>query len=539
MNVGIPKETQEGERRVGGTPDTAAALIGMGFSVVVESGAGLAARFDDAAYEAAGASIAADADALWASADIITKINPPSVTEVGRLGAGKLLISLLQPGINTELVEKIKGSGGDALALDKIPRITRAQKMDVLSSQANIAGYRAVIEASAEFGGFFGGQITAAGKTKPAQVLVIGAGVAGLAAIGAARSLGAQVRAFDTRKSVEEQIQSMGATFLEVQLEEDGETAAGYSKTMSPEFIAAEMALFKEQAPEVDIVITTALIPGRRAPILWKKEALDEMKPGSVVVDLAAPAGGNCEATEPGTVAVYNGVKVVGYTDLTSRLAPSASQFFGKNICHLLEDMGKGDDFRVDLEDEVVRGAMVVHGGEVIWPPPKIEAPPPPAPEEQVTETELAPVAQAEQVEASITEAEDEPTEPRELWRPILGVCLALVFLGLAVTNPPQDGHPNAFVQHFTVFVLACFVGWQVVWNVAAALHTPLMSVTNAISGIIIVGGILQVAAGPSDAASGSHTAALTLGVLAILFASINIAGGFLVTQRMLKMFRR
>ena len=534
MNVGIPKETQEGERRVGGTPDTAAALIGMGFSVVVESGAGLDARFDDAAYEAAGASIAADADALWATADIITKINPPSDLEVGRLGEGKLLISLLQPGINTELVEQIKHSGGDALALDKIPRITRAQKMDVLSSQANIAGYRAVIEASAEFGGFFGGQITAAGKTKPAQVLVIGAGVAGLAAIGAARSLGAQVRAFDTRKSVEEQIQSMGASFLEVQLEEDGETAAGYSKTMSPEFIAAEMALFKEQASEVDIVITTALVPGRRAPILWKKEALDEMKPGSVVVDLAAPAGGNCEATEPGTVAVYNGVKIVGYTDLTSRLAPSASQFFGKNICHLLEDMGKGDDFRVDLDDEVVRGAMVVHGGEVIWPPPKIEAPPP---EEQVTQTELAPVDEPEQSEVAVAAVTDEPAEPTELWRPILGVCLALLFLGLAVTNPPQDGHPNGFVQHFTVFVLACFVGWQVVWNVAAALHTPLMSVTNAISGIIIVGGILQVAAGP---ATGSHNAAaLTLGVLAILFASINIAGGFLVTQRMLKMFRR
>jgi NAD(P) transhydrogenase subunit alpha len=538
MNVGIPKETQDGERRVGGTPDTVAALIEMGFSVVVESGAGVAARFDDTAYEAVGASIAPDADALWASSDIITKINPPNDAEVGRLGAGKLLVSLLQPGINTELVAKIKSSGGDALALDKIPRITRAQKMDVLSSQANIAGYRAVIEASAEFGGFFGGQITAAGKTKPAQVLVIGAGVAGLAAIGAARSLGAQVRAFDTRKSVEEQIQSMGATFLEVELTEDGETAAGYSKTMSPEFIAAEMALFKKHASEVDIVITTALIPGRRAPILWKKEALDEMKPGSVVVDLAAPAGGNCEATEPGTVAVYNNVKIVGYTDLTSRLAPSASQFFGKNICHLLEDMGKGDAFQIDLGDEVVRGAMVVHGGEVIWPPPKVEAPPPPPPEEQVTETELAPVEDPADEQAAATST-GKPAEPAALWRPILGVGLALLFLGLAVSNPPQDGHPNAFVQHFTVFVLACFVGWQVVWNVAAALHTPLMSVTNAISWIIVVGGILQVAAGPSAAGGSSHTAALVLGVLAILFASINIAGGFLVTQRMLKMFRR
>jgi NAD(P) transhydrogenase subunit alpha len=536
MRVGIPKESQAEERRVGGTPDTVATLIEMGFEVVVESGAGLAARFDDASYTAVGASVATNAQELWDSADIITKINPPSEDEAARLSEGKLLISLLQPGINTELVEKLCASGGNALALDKIPRITRAQKMDVLSSQANIAGYRAVIEASAEFGSFFGGQITAAGKTKPAQVLVIGAGVAGLAAIGAARSLGAQVRAFDTRKSVEEQIQSMGATFLEVELEEDGETSAGYSKTMSPEFIAAEMALFLEQAPEVDIVITTALIPGRKAPLLWKKEALDAMKPGSVVVDLAAPAGGNCEATEPGTVVTYNDVRVVGYTDLTSRLAPSASQFFGQNICHLLDDMGHGDDFSIDLDDEVVRGSMVVHEGKVIWPPPPVEAPPEPPPSDE-TEVDSEPV-KAE--EAAAPTVDETPAEPVSLWRPVLGLVMSVLFLGLALTNPPEDGHPSAFLQHLTVFVLACFVGWQVVWNVTAALHTPLMSVTNAISGIIIVGGILQVASGPSATTGDTtHTAALVLGVLAILFASINIAGGFLVTQRMLKMFRR
>ena len=541
MKVGIAKETQELERRVGGTPDTAADLIEMGFEVVVESGAGEASRFDDASYEAVGATIAADAEALWDAADIITKINPPTEADVARHRDGKLLISLLQPGINTELVEALRASGGDALALDKIPRITRAQKMDVLSSQANIAGHRAVVEACNAFGSLFCGQITAAGKTSPAQMLVIGAGVAGLAAIGAARGLGAQVRAFDTRLSVKEQIQSMGATFLEVDLEEDGETAAGYSKTMSKEFIEAEMALFREQAREVDIVITTALIPGKKAPLLWTNDMLEAMKPGSVVVDLAAPAGGNCEATVPGEVVTYSDVKVIGYTDLTSRLAPSASQFFGKNICHLLDDMGRGDDFKIDLEDEVVRGAMVVHGGEVIWPPPKVEAPPPsPEPKgEDASAPAEEPAAPAPTPAAA--SAAEEP-ESGSSWRGLFGIALAVIFLLLAVSNPPESiggqAVPSAFLQHFTVFVLACFIGWQVVWNVTAALHTPLMSVTNAISGIIVVGGILQVASGGGGESS-SQTAALVLGVLAILFASINIAGGFLVTQRMLKMFRR
>lgn len=536
MKIGIPREIQAGERRAAGTPGTVGRLIEMGFEVLVEAGAGLASRYEDSAYEEAGATLVADAQSLWAEADIITKVNPPTDEEVALLGEGKLLISILQPAVNTELVAKIQASGGDALALDCIPRITRAQKMDVLSSQANIAGYRAVIEASNAFGGFFGGQITAAGKTPPAQLLVIGAGVAGLAAIGAARGLGAQVRAFDTRQSVKEQIQSMGASFLEVELDEDGETAAGYSKTMSPEFIEAEMKLFREQAAEVDIVITTALIPGRKAPLLWTERMLEIMKPGSVVVDLAASAGGNCAVTKADEIVTFSDVQVIGFTDLTSRLATHASQFFGSNICHLLDDMGKGTDFRVDLEDEVVRGALVVHQGEVIWPPPEVKKPPPPPPAEE--ETEVLTDDEAADVPTPAAKKEEPPGEGG-VWRPVLGLALAAIFFGLAISSPPEAGHPSAFLQHFTVFVLACFVGWQVVWNVKAALHTPLMSVTNAISGIIIVGGILQVAAGPTEGADSSQTAALVLGALAIFFASINVAGGFLVTQRMLKMFRR
>lgn len=506
MRVGIPKEVHPAERRVAATPSTVGRLRKMGFEVSIESGAGLGARYSDAAYVEAGASIAPDPASLWSGVDLVLKVRPPTLDEVALLPVGGKLISLLFAAQNAELVQALAERKATVIALDAIPRISRAQKMDVLSSMANIAGYRAVLEAANCFGSFFGGQITAAGKTAPAKVLIIGAGVAGLAAIGTARSMGAVVRAFDVRPSVKEQIQSMGAEFLEVEIEESGEGAGGYAKTMSKEFIDAEMALFRRQAKEVDIVVTTALIPGKRAPILWTRDMVESMKPGSVVVDLAAEQGGNCECTIPGEAVEHCGVTVIGYTDLPSRLATHASQFFSSNICHLLDDMGGGTNFHVDHEDEAVRGALIVDQGEVLGPPPRKEAP-------------AAPVAAAPVAHAP-AKAEDS-----KLVRPV-ATLLSAVALALLGVFAPTD-----FLQHFTVFVLACFVGWQVVWNVSPALHTPLMSVTNAISGIIIVGGMLQ-------AASGQLSPAAILGAVAIAVASINVAGGFLVTQRMLKMFR-
>jgi NAD(P) transhydrogenase subunit alpha len=395
------------------------------------------------------------------------------------------------------------------LAMDQIPRITRAQKLDALSSMANIAGYRAVIEAANNFGRFFTGQITAAGKVPPAKVLVIGAGVAGLAAIGAASSLGAIVRAFDTRPVVKEQVQSMGAEFLELQFEEDGSGAGGYAKEMSPAFIAAEMELFRKQLREVDIVITTALIPGKPAPKLLPKDVAECLKSGSVIVDLAAEAGGNCELTQPGKLIVHNGISVVGYTDLPSRMATTASQLYGMNLVNLLTDMGGGANWRVNLEDEVVRGATVLNQGELL--PPPVKAAPPP-------------VAAAAPAAAVAKKPEAKPASG-------LGSVLFLV-LGAAALGGLGLVAPKEFLSHFTVFVLACFVGWQVVWNVTAALHTPLMSVTNAISGIILLGGMLKI--------SGPVSSPVTiLAAIAVLVATINVAGGFLVTRRMLAMFRK
>ena len=509
--LGIPKEIYPNEYRVAATPETVKKLQKLGFEILIESGAGSAANFSDEAYQQAGCHIAPNAHTLWTEADIVLKVRPPEDREIEMIPKeGNTLISFIWPAQNQELLEKLASHNATVLAMDAIPRISRAQKMDALSSMANIAGYRAVIEAANNFGRFFTGQITAAGKVPPAKVLVIGAGVAGLAAIGAARSLGAVVRAFDTRPVVKEQVESLGAEFLELEFEEDGTGQGGYAKTMSKEFIEAEMALFAEQAQEVDIIITTALIPGRPAPKLITTAMVESMKEGSVVVDLAAEQGGNCEVTKPNEIYKYNGVTIVGLTDLPSRMAAQSSQLYGTNLWHLLKDMGGAEDYKVDFEDEVVRGALILHEGKVTWPPPKTSNPSP------------APAKSQPGTVKTVAKEAEQKSSGGFLWLILAG--LALVGIGI--------GAPSSFLSHFTVFVLACFVGWQVIWNVTPALHTPLMSVTNAISGIIILGGMLQIG-------SELTSPATILGAIAILIGTINISGGFLVTQRMLKMFQK
>ena len=512
LRVCVPRETKAGEQRVAATPETVARLIKLGFQVSIEAGAGAQAHFPDRLYDDAGATVV-DGSTLWSDADILIKVNPPTPEEASRLSEGTTLVSTIRPAQNEELVETLRAAKVTTVALDCVPRISRAQKMDVLSSMANIAGYRAVLEAAHAFGGFFTGQITAAGKTPPARVLVIGAGVAGLAAIATARSLGAEVRAFDVRPSVEEQVNSLGAKFLQVELEESGEGDGGYAKTMSKEFIDAEMALFREQCAQVDIIVTTALIPGKPAPKLVTEDMLKILKPGSVVVDMAAEAGGNCELTKPGESIKAHDVTIVGYTDLTSRLPKHASQFFGTNLAHLLDEMGGGDEFGVDLENDAVRGAMICHQGELLWPPPAIEHPPPKAPAPKTP---------------NLPARKGHGKKGGEAKHTAVSAFVAAVAIALVGRVAPQE-----FITHFTVFVLSVFIGWQVVWNVKPALHTPLMSVTNAISGIIIVGGLLQ--AGSAE----TTTVAAFLGFVAILVAMINIVGGFLVTQRMLAMFRK
>jgi NAD(P) transhydrogenase subunit alpha len=511
--IGVPKETYEGECRVAATPDTAQKLQKLGFEVLIESGAGAGASFSDEAYEQAGCRIVKDAKTLWKEADIILKVRQPNEKETKLLSAGQTLISFIYPAQNKELLEKLAKQKATVLAMDAVPRISRAQKMDALSSMANIAGYRAVIEAANNFGRFFTGQITAAGKVPPAKVLIIGAGVAGLAAIGAARSLGAIVRAFDTRPVVKEQVESMGADFLELEFEEDGTGEGGYAKVMSKEFIEAEMALFAEQARDVDIIVTTALIPGKKAPTLITTEMVESMKEGSVVVDLASEQGGNCEVTKPNEVYKYKGVSIVGLTDLPSRMANQSSQLYGTNLWHLLKDMGGSDGYKIDWEDEVVRGALVTQNGEVTWEPPKPAAP--------AIHTSSTPKIQ------TVAQKDQSPSRFKNLGSLILVIVGVLALTGIGISAPSN------FISHFTVFVLACFVGWQVIWNVTPALHTPLMSVTNAISGIIIVGGMLQISGGANMSAT------TILGAIAILIGTINVAGGFLVTQRMLKMFQK
>ncbi|MDZ7961887.1 MAG: Re/Si-specific NAD(P)(+) transhydrogenase subunit alpha [Aulosira sp. DedQUE10] len=519
MKVGIPKEVYPGEQRVAVTPDTAKRLLKLGFDVLVETNAGCGANFADDAYMQAQCQIMPDAATLWAEADIVLKVRPPQINpalgkdETDLLREGSTLISFIWAAQNQELLQKLVGRKATVVAMDAIPRISRAQKMDALSSMANLAGYRAVIEAANHFGRFFNGQITAAGKVPPAKVLIIGVGVAGLAAIGTAKGLGAIVRAFDTRLVVKEQVESLGAEFLELNFAEDGTGEGGYAKVMSDEFIKAEMELFAAQAQDVDIIITTALIPGKKAPVLITQAMVESMKEGSVIVDLAAEQGGNCACTQPGEIYRYNGITIVGLTDLPSRMAQQASQLYGTNLCHILEEMGGASKFQVNLEDEVVRGALVVHAGEITWPPPKVEK-------------------KVEKIEEKVKEPlQVLPTAPTPnpsqgggnfLWLLVVGLAL----IGIGITAPPE------FLAHFTVFVLACFIGWQVIWNVKPALHTPLMSVTNAISGIIIIGGMVQI--------SGASSSATTiLGAIAILVGTINISGGFLVTQRMLKMFQK
>ncbi|HTM20570.1 MAG TPA: Re/Si-specific NAD(P)(+) transhydrogenase subunit alpha, partial [Kofleriaceae bacterium] len=519
MKLGVLKESQAGEKRVALTPSHVKMLLTRGFSVLVEAGSGDAAGYPDTEYAGAGATVLGAAAQVSAQADILLKVRPPTDAEVDRLRDGQTLISFFWPAQNQALLARAAGRGASLLAMDQIPRITRAQKEDALSSMANIAGYRAVIEAANAFGSFFTGQITAAGKVQPAKVLVIGAGVAGLAAMGAARGLGAVVRAFDTRAAVKDQVRSMGGEFLEVQIQESGDGGGGYAREMSPEFIAAEMALFAQQAVEVDIVITTALIPGKPAPKLWLAEHVKLMKPGSVVVDLAAEQGGNCEATVPGKSVVVSGVTVIGWTDMASRMAHVASELYGNNLLHLLADMGNGAGYKIDLDDEVVRGALITHQGKVTWPPPKKEAAPPPKPQ-LVKEVQTPPPAAA-------AEPVREPAPPKppaaagaSQWLlALIGVALAGGWMYLRVGVDAQDfGYETMrLLQQLTVFVLAVFVGWQVIWNVTPALHTPLMSVTNAISGIIILGGLLQ---------QGSHSSAsVIIGGVATLFAAINVAG--------------
>ena len=521
MMIGVPRERYAGERRVALTPETVGHLLKLGFNVSVEAGAGELAAFADDAYRAAGAQIAADARSLWAAADIVVKVRAPqrdgqsSEDEIELMRPGMTLISFIWPAQHPELLERLAARGATVLAMDCVPRISRAQKLDALSSMANMAGYRAVIEAAHQFGRGFMGQITAAGKIPPAKVVVIGAGVAGLAAIGAARSLGAIVRAFDTRPEVRQQVESMGAEFLELDYAEDGSGSGGYAKEMSPAFIAAEMALFASLAREVDIIVTTALIPGRPAPKLITADMVHSMRQGSVIVDMAAEQGGNCEMTRPGEAAVVGGVTVIGYTDLAARMATQSSQLYGTNLRHLLTDLTpeRNGKIVVNMEDEVIGGVTVIQNGRINWPPPKRPAP--------------AAAPPAKTVATPARHAIADPAQAKRLgWISLCAlVAGALLLTALGAVAPP------AFIAHFTVFVLAIFVGYQVVWSVTPALHTPLMSVTNAISGIIVIGALLQLGT-PQVTVS-------VLAGLALLIATINIAGGFLVTQRMLKMFQR
>ncbi|MDD5276847.1 MAG: Re/Si-specific NAD(P)(+) transhydrogenase subunit alpha [Methylovulum sp.] len=519
MKIGIPKEIYPGEKRVATTPDAAKEIIKLGFSVCVESGAGAQANISDDAYRSAGVEVVADPKALWQQADIILKVRVPmnrpklGINELELIPEGCCLISFIWPAQNEPVMQQLAAKNITALAMDSVPRMSRAQKMDALSSMANIAGYRAIVEAAQYFGRFFTGQITAAGKIPPAKVLVIGAGVAGLAAIGTAKSMGAIVRAFDTRPEVKEQIESMDAEFLMLNFKEEGSGTGGYAKTMSPEFIAAEMALFAEQAKEVDIIVTTALIPGKPAPKLITAAMVESMKAGSVIVDLAAEQGGNCELTEKDKVVVKHDVTLIGFTDLPSRLANQSSQLYATNLRHLLTELTPAKDgiVNINMDDEVIRGATVIKEGKITWPspPPKLSA---------------APAASIQPTAAVVKKKEPSAlVKAAKQFLPMLFAGLVLFSVGTVA--------PESFMTHFTVFVLACFVGYQVIWNVTPALHTPLMSVTNAISGIIVIGAILQVSAT-------SGTVSLLAG-LATLIASINIVGGFLVTRRMLDMFRK
>jgi NAD(P) transhydrogenase subunit alpha len=525
VKIGTPKEIIAGENRVAMTPASAKDLQKLGYDCVIESGAGAAAGFSDQAYADAGVEVVKTAAALYKAADIVAKVRPPEDAEVKRLREGQTLISFFYPAQNKELMEAANAKGATVIAMDMVPRISRAQKMDALSSMANIAGYRAVIEAGNNFGRFFTGQVTAAGKVPPAKVLVVGAGVAGLAAIGTSTSLGAITYAFDVRPEVAEQVESMGAEFVFLDFEEeqqDGSATGGYALVSSPEFAAAQLAKFREIAPDMDIVITTALIPGREAPELWTKDMVEAMKPGSVIVDLAAERGGNCKLTvKDEKIVTDNGVTIIGYTDFPSRMAAQSSTLYATNIRHMMSDLTPEKDGQPNhnMDDDVIRGATATHKGEITFPPPPPKVAAIAAAPKKEKPKELTPEEKrAQEVAAFKTQTRNQVT--------LLGIGAALL-LGIGLI----PGMPASFMQHFIVFVLSVFIGFQVIWNVAHSLHTPLMAVTNAISSIIILGALIQI---------GSTSILITLlAALGIFMAAVNIFGGFLVTRRMLAMFQK
>lgn len=505
MDIGVLKESTPQEKRVAITPNVISKISKLGYKVLVETGLGQNASFSDLEYKSSGA-IVSDVDDIW-SCDIILKINKPTHDETDKLSKNQTLISFFSPSTHPDLLKQCSKENINVLSMDSVPRISRAQKMDALSSMANVAGSRAVIEAAHSFGRFFGGQITAAGKIPPAKVLIIGAGVAGLSAIGTASSLGAIVRAFDTRPEVKEQVESLGAQFLTVNLDEDGSSTDGYAKVMSKEFIDAEMALFKEQCKDVDIIITTALIPGKEAPKLITREMVSLLKPGSVIVDLASQQGGNCELCKRDEIAEFNGVKIIGYTDLPSRLPSQSSELYANNLYHILDELTPDKDgiIDIDMKDDVIRGMTIIKDGEITYPPPKI----------QVSAIPKVPEIKPEKLEIA-----------KEKKSSIIPGLIAISSLFLVGAFAPES-----FMNHFTVFVLSCFIGYMVIWNVTASLHTPLMSVTNAVSSIIIIGALTQI--------SSSDMLSLILSGFAVLIASINIVGGFAVTKRMLGMFKK
>ena len=518
MIVGSPKEIFKGEARVAMTPESAKQIQKLGYTCLLETGAGLTSNFSDKDYKDAGVQIVKSASQLWKDSNIILKVRGPEKSEISKIQPNQHIISFIWPAQNKALLDSLSKKKVTVQAMDMIPRISRAQKMDALSSMANIAGYRAVIEAGNQFGRFFTGQITAAGKVPPAKILVIGAGVAGLAAIGTAQSMGAIVRAFDVRPEVAEQIESMGAEFLMLDFTSDGSGEGGYAKPASKEFIKKEMELFGEQAPEIDIVITTALIPGMPAPKLWPKEMVDLMKPGSIVVDLAAEQGGNCEVTIPNKmVETKNKVKVIGYTDLPSRMATQSSNLYSTNIRHMLDDLTpekNGVPF-TNMDDDVIRGATVLHNGKITFPPPKPKV-----------------TAIAKHVEKTVQKTQEElDKEKIEAEKASGRNQIILLTIGAFLTWIIGLYAPSDFMQHFIVFILSCFVGYQVIWNVSHSLHTPLMAVTNAISSIIIIGALLQMKT-DNDIVS-------ILALISVFIATINIVGGFMVTKRMLAMFQR
>ena len=524
--IGVPREVYAGEKRVATVPEVVEKLNKLGFKVVVETGAGDLANISDEAYRAAGAEIAENAAALWASADIVFKVRGPSDAEVELMREGMTLISFIWPAQNPELMQKLAAKKVTVLAIDALPRqLSRAQKMDALTSQAGVAGYRAVIEAANGFGRFFNGQITAAGKVPPAKVFIAGAGVAGLAAIGTAAGLGAIVRANDTRAEVADQVKSLGGEFVKVDYEEEGSGGGGYAKVMSEGFQQAQREMYAKQAREVDIIITTALIPGKPAPKLITAEMVASMKPGSVIVDMAAEQGGNCELTVPGEAVVRHGVTIIGYTDLVSRLSRQSSTLYATNLFRLTEELCKTKDgqINVNFEDDAIRGLTVIKDGEITWP----------APAPKIPAAAAKPAAAATPVVKKSSHGHGEPSEPMSIKSMLVMFAIAGGLFWLVGAFAPA-----AFLGHFTVFVLACFIGYMVVWNVKPALHTPLMSVTNAVSSIIAIGALVQIAP-PTGDVSRPDEVIRWLAVVAIVLATINMFGGFAVTQRMLEMFRK